>query len=68
MWISTWNMDFKHEIIALKHRGDKNHVDENVSDYGTLKNKKEKNRKSYGVNGARTRVLFGSDKIFFLDP
>ena len=28
-------MDFKHEIIALKHRGDKIHVDENVSDHGT---------------------------------
>ena len=34
MWISTWNMDFKHEIIALKDTGDKNHVDENVSDHG----------------------------------
>ena len=29
-------MDFKHEIIALKYRGDKNYVDENVSDHGKL--------------------------------
>ena len=27
-------MDFKHEIIGFKHQGDKNHVDENVSDHG----------------------------------
>ena len=29
-------MDFKHEIIASKPRGDKNHVDENVSEHGTV--------------------------------
>ena len=29
-------MDFKHEIIGLKDQGDKNHVDENVSDHGNL--------------------------------
>ena len=29
------NMDLKHEIIAVKHRGDKNDVDENVSEHGT---------------------------------
>ena len=29
-------MDLKHEIMALKHRGDKSHVDENMSDHGTL--------------------------------
>ena len=34
MWISPLNIDFKHEIIALKDRGDKIHVDENVSDHG----------------------------------
>ena len=28
-------MDFKHEIIGLKDQGDKNHVDENVSNHGT---------------------------------
>ena len=27
-------MDLKHEIIGLKDQGDKNHVDENVSNYG----------------------------------
>ena len=27
-------MDFKHEIIELKHKGDKNDVDENVSIHG----------------------------------
>ena len=27
-------MDFKHEIIGLKDQGDKNDVDENVSDHG----------------------------------
>ena len=27
-------MDFKHEIIGLKHQGDKNSVDENVSNHG----------------------------------
>ena len=27
-------MDFKHEIISLKDRDDKNDVDENVSDHG----------------------------------
>ena len=29
-------MDFKHEIIGLKDQGDKNDVDENVSNYGKL--------------------------------
>ena len=29
-------MDFKHEIIGLKDQGDKNHVDENVSNHGTF--------------------------------
>ena len=27
-------MDFKHEISGFKVRGDKNYVDENVSEYG----------------------------------
>ena len=27
-------MDFKHEINGLKDQGDKNHVDENVSNHG----------------------------------
>ena len=27
-------MDLKHEIIGLKDQGDKNHVDENVSNHG----------------------------------
>ena len=30
-------MDFKHEINGLKDQGDKNHVDENVSNHGSLK-------------------------------
>ena len=29
-------MVFKHEIKDLKVRGDKNHVDENVSEHGIL--------------------------------
>ena len=29
-------MDFKHEIIAFKDRGDKNYVDENVSEHGSF--------------------------------
>ena len=29
-------MDFKHEIIGLKDQGDKNHVDENVSNHGNI--------------------------------
>ena len=29
-------MDFKHEIFGLKDQADKNHVDENVSYYGTF--------------------------------
>ena len=32
-------MAFKHEIIGLKDQGDKNHVDENVSNYGKQKSK-----------------------------
>ena len=28
-------MDFKHEIIGFKVRGDENYVDENLSEYGT---------------------------------
>ena len=28
-------MNFKHEIIGFKDRGDKNYVDENVSEHGT---------------------------------
>ena len=27
-------MNFKHEIIGFKDRGDKNYVDENVSEHG----------------------------------
>ena len=30
----TVKKDFEHEIKDFKVRGDKNHVDENVSDYG----------------------------------
>ena len=29
-------MDIKHEIIGFKVRGDKNYVDENVSEHGTV--------------------------------
>ena len=29
-------MDFKHDINGLKDRGDKNDVDENVSDHGNF--------------------------------
>ena len=32
-------MDFKHEIIGLKDQGDKNQVDENVSNHGTPYNR-----------------------------
>ena len=28
-------MNFKHETIGFKDRGDKNYVDENVSEHGT---------------------------------
>ena len=31
-------MDFKHGIIGFKDRGDKNYVDENLSNYGTFEN------------------------------
>ena len=30
-------MAFKHEIIGFKDRGDKNYVDENVSEHGNLR-------------------------------
>ena len=29
-------MDFEHGIIGFKDRGEKNYVDENLSNYGTL--------------------------------
>ena len=29
-------MDFEHEIIGFKDRGDKNYVDENVSEHGNI--------------------------------
>ena len=31
---SPWLIAFKYEINALKDKGDKNHVDENVSEHG----------------------------------
>ena len=45
-------MVFKHEIKDLKVRGDKNHVDENVSVHGTLQEKKWKiyNPKYLNIN------------------
>ena len=30
-------MDFEHRIIGFKDRGDKNYVDENVSEHGNCK-------------------------------
>ena len=44
-------MDFKHEIIALKDRGGKNHVDENVSDHGKVVHE------FYGKNRGRKNFL-----------
>ena len=35
-------MDFKHEIIAFKDRGDKNYVDENVSKHGNANEQRAK--------------------------
>ena len=45
-------MAFKHEINSLKDRGDKNHVDENVSDHGTvMASNKNLNHCIYSKNG-----------------
>ena len=35
--VSPHIIDFKHEINGLKDRGDKNHVDENLSNHGNYK-------------------------------
>ena len=36
MQVFPHKIAFKHEINGLKDRGDKNHVDENVSEHGIL--------------------------------
>ena len=50
-------MDFKHVIIAIKDRGDKNDVDENVSDHGTQYSLSTHFKATRATRGAKSKKL-----------